>query len=258
MTLDLMMTKVYLIGATGGVGKLLAKALTEKGFYVIGIGRRENVLKDLLEKGLIKEYIVADITKKEDRKKILEKITYNDILFYNQGLIDPKTLEETTEEEIRKIFEVNIISIMLMDQEMILENRIPLKIVYMGSISSVQSWGGGAAYQATKTALLAYISAMRIQDRNANRKVERIGIYPDTIKTGGMDERLKEYPKIDGEIFAKEVANILAGEYKGLDFLFQIDWDGKVRLYRMITDIYYRRPQPLAKELIKELGKAVY
>ncbi len=257
MTLDDMMN-VYLIGATGGIGQLLTEELTKRGYYVVGIGRRENILKKLKERGITKEYIVADITRKEDRKRIIERLNSNSILIYNQGLIDPDRLENTEEDKIRKIFEINIISIMLMDREMILEQKLPKRIIYMASISSLLSWDGGSAYQASKTALLAYVSAMRIQDKATGRNLERIVIYPDTIKTGGMDRGLEQYPKIDGKVFVQEVVNIIDGKYKGMDFLFQIDIDNKVRLYRLCIDPFYKRPQALAKELIKELGEAVY
>nr|MCG2868040.1 SDR family NAD(P)-dependent oxidoreductase [Candidatus Nanopusillus sp.] len=65
---------IFLLGATGGIGKLLAEELKRNGYIVVGNGRRENVLISMKNEGKIDDYVVGDLTKDEDRKKIIEKI----------------------------------------------------------------------------------------------------------------------------------------------------------------------------------------
>ncbi|MCG2869095.1 MAG: hypothetical protein L7H07_03420, partial [Candidatus Nanopusillus sp.] len=49
---------IFLLGATGGIGKLLAEELKINGYIVVGNGRRGEVLISMKNEGKIDDYVV--------------------------------------------------------------------------------------------------------------------------------------------------------------------------------------------------------
>ena len=117
---------IFLLGATGGIGKLLVEELKRNGYIVVGNGRREDVLISMKNEGKIDDYIVGDLTKDEDRKKIIEKIKeYRDMgykvtIFYNIGILYdyPGEFKNYTNKMIDDSYEINVKSIEKMDNEL--------------------------------------------------------------------------------------------------------------------------------------------
>ena len=284
---------IFLLGATGGIGKLLAEELKKNGYIVVGNGRKENVLIDMKNEGKIDDYVVGDLTKDEDRRKIVEKIKeyvnkgYKVTIFYNIGILYEYRgdISKYSIEEIRKAWETNVESIMATDIEL-LNNNLILDTIYMGSISAYYVGSWDSIYQITKAALDRYVAALKYNDEVNNRKRRLIILSPDTIKTGeeGMGSKLKEYPKIPGEIFVKKVVEIINGkysEYSGFIFeiseykgimaklvnnrytskilkLFGIDTRPPIKLYGMNPSKDRNTFDYHEKKRLERLGKAVY
>ena len=281
---------IFLLGATGGIGKLLAEELKKNGYIVIGNGRRENVLISMKNEGKIDDYVIGDLTNDEDRKRIIEKIKeyrdkgYEVTIFYNIGILYdyPGEFKNYTNEMIDKSYEINVKSIEKMDRELE-ENGLYLDTIYMVSISAFyrgKNWDH--EYQKTKAALKAH-AELQILNSNGRRI---IALFPDTIKTGeeGMGGKLKDYPKIPGEIFAKRVVEIINGkyeEYSGFMFeiseyggiiaklfnnryiskllkLFGINLKPTIKLYGMNLSKITNAFEYHEKKLLEKLGKAVY
>jgi len=271
MSLDNIMMKesIFLLGVTGGIGKLLAEELKKKGYIIVGNGRKENILISMKnEEKIIDDYVVGDLTKDEDRKRIIEKIKeyvdkgYKVSVLYNIGILYDYRgdISKYSIEEIRKAFETNVESIIATDIEL-LKNTIILDTIYMVSISAHYVGGWDHIYQITKAALDRYVAALKYDDEVNNRKRKLIALSPDTIKTGeeGMGSKLKEYPKIPGEIFVKKVAEIINGKYKEYsEFIFEIGDDNRIRLYGMNPSKDRNTFDYHEKEFIEEMGEAVY
>jgi len=255
---------IFLLGATGGIGKLLAEELKKNGYIVIGNGRRENVLISMKNEGKIDDYVIGDLTNDEDRKRIIEKIKeyrdkgYEVTIFYNIGILYdyPGEFKNYTNEMIDKSYEINVKSIEKMDRELE-ENGLYLDTIYMVSISAFYRGNWDHEYQKTKAALKAHA-----EDQLLNSKGRRIiALFPDTIKTGeeGMGSKLKDYPKIPGEIFVKKVVEIINGKYKEYSgFIFEIDNNNIIKLYGINPSKITNAFEYLEKEFIEEIGKAVY
>jgi len=257
---------IFLLGATGGIGKLLAEELKRNGYIVVGNGRKENVLIDMKNEGKINDYVVGDLTNDKDRKKIIEKIKEYvnkgyivKWVFYNIGILHPYLGEfkNYTTEMIDKSYEINVKSIEKMDNELE-KNDLYLDTIYMVSISAFyrgKDWD--QEYQKTKAALKAHAED-QLLDSNGRRI---IALFPDTIKTGeeGMGSKLKEYTKIPGEIFVKKVVEIINGKYKEYSgFIFEIDDNKIIKLYGINPSKITNAFEYLEKEFIEEIGKAVY
>jgi len=255
---------IFLLGATGGIGKLLAEELKKNGYIVVGNGRRENILIDMKNEEKIDDYVVGDLTKDEDRKKIIEKIKeyvnngYKVSVFYNIGILYdyPGEFKNYTDKMIDDSYEINVKSIEKMDKELE-ENGLYLDIIYMVSISAFFRGNWDHEYQKTKAALKAHAELQILNSKG--RRI--IALFPDTIKTGeeGMGSKLKDYPKIPGELFVKKVAEIINGKYKEYSgFIFEIDNNNIIKLYGINPSKITNAFEYLEKEFIKNLGEAVY
>jgi len=255
------MEKILIIGATSGIGERLSEELSKRKHEVYGIGRKEQVLESMQEKNYIKDFLVADVATEDGRKKIVGYSGQNGVscLIYAQGMLDAERLEDSTPERVKNVIDVNLTSTVLTDQELLKQNKNPNRIIYLASISSLYAWDGGAAYQASKGGLLAYIQAMKQQDKGTGRTTDRIGLYPDTIATekGMAAEQLGEYKKIPLDVFIAEVANITERKYEGNDFLFNIKGEeGTVTLEELLMNEETLRPTFFKSKEIKQLGKA--
>jgi short-subunit dehydrogenase len=264
----IMMKKaILIIGVTGGIGKILAKEFKNKGYYVVGNGRKIEVLEDMVKENNIDDYIVGDLTKNEDREKIIEKIKelrnkgYDVYIFYNLGILHdyPGSLDKYDENKIIQSININLLSIIEMDRELLSENLI-LDSIYMASISAFYRGEWDYFYQITKAALKTYIETLIVDDKVNNRKRRIYVLFPDTIKTGkeGMGAKLENYPKIPGEIFVKEVVNIIGGKYNYIGYIFEIEKDNKIKMYGINPNKITGAFEYNEKEFIKELGEAVY
>jgi len=255
---------IFLLGATGGIGKLLAEELKNNGYIIIGNGRKENVLISMKNEEKINDYVVGDLTKDEDRKRIIEKIKeymnngYKVTIFYNIGVLYnyPGEFKNYTNKMIEESYKTNVISIEMMDRELE-EKGFYLDTIYMISISAFYRGNWDHEYQKTKAALKAHA-----EDQLFNSNDRRIiTLFPDTIKTGeeGMGSKLKEYPKIPGELFVRKVVEIINGKYKEYSgFIFEIDNNNIIKLYGINPSKITNAFEYLEKEFIEEIGKAVY
>ena len=78
--------KALITGASSGLGRDMAHILSEKGYDIIAVARREDRLKSLAEELKTDvEIIVADVTDTEQCKKLAERAGEVDILINNAG-----------------------------------------------------------------------------------------------------------------------------------------------------------------------------
>jgi short-subunit dehydrogenase len=185
--LKMMKTKqvALVTGASSGIGKATAKQLLSDGLVVYAVARRIEKMKDLEELGAIT--LKMDVTKEEDLinavNQIKEQHSGVDVLVNNAGYGMYGAVEDTTIEEARRQFEVNIFGLAHLTQ---------LVLPYMreqraGKIINISSMGGkiytplGAWYHATKHALEGWSDCLRLE--LAPFSIDVIIIEPGMIET---------------------------------------------------------------------------
>lgn len=178
--------KVALVtGASSGIGKATAKKLLEDGLTVYVAARRVEKMQDLEELGAIA--IKMDITVEEDIQNLVSTIKENhggvDVLVNNAGYAIYGAVEDTTIEDAKHQFDVNIFGLARLTQ---------LLLPYMreqksGKIINMSSMGGkiytplGAWYHATKHALEGWSDCLRLE--LAQYGVDVVIIEPGIIET---------------------------------------------------------------------------
>lgn len=179
------MKTVLITGASSGIGKATAKKLLAEGYTVYAAARRVEKMEDLEALGA--RLIRMDITKDDDIQAAVARITTEeggiDILVNNAGFGMYGAMEDTTLDDARYQFEVNVFGLARLTQ---------LALPYMheeraGKIVNITSVGGkiytplGSWYHATKHALEGWSDSLRIE--LAPLGIEVIIVEPGLIET---------------------------------------------------------------------------
>lgn len=184
------MTKVVLIsGGTSGIGLAAAKILAKEGIRPVLLGRNEERGREAEVAVPGSLFIPCDVTSSADCCRAVEavkKIGPLTGLLLSAGIYTEKLLENTTDEEIRHFFEVNVFGAMRLTRE-----AIPLLRATRGSIVAISSDAAlegnvqCSLYGATKGALNAFIRSLALE-----LSVE--GIRANVICPGDVDTPLLE------------------------------------------------------------------
>lgn len=203
--------KVAIItGSSRGIGREIAKTLARKGITVVAnYNKSEEAAKELKqeleEEGIKIDIIKADVSKREDAKKLVE-FTLNkygkvDILINNAGISEYKLFTDETDEDWNKIINTNLYSAFAMSQEVI-PNMVHNKSGCIINMSS--AWGvvGGSLeviYSVSKAGLDGLTKALAKELGPSNIRVNSIAPGMIYIK---MNEKFskEELKEIEEEI----------------------------------------------------------
>ena len=106
-----MSKKVWITGASSGIGKALAIKFANEGWQVAASARRENLLNDLNKTNSNIHSFPLDVKDESNTKKvfqnIIEKLQSIDICVFCTGIHDPEAEKKLSSEKIREIMETN-------------------------------------------------------------------------------------------------------------------------------------------------------
>lgn len=205
--------KVILItGASSGMGKNTAMQLIKEGHVVYGAARRVDNMLDIVKAG--GNAIQMDITNESEvaatvQKVIKEKGTI-DVLINNAGYGSYGSVEETSIEDAKKQFEVNIFGLARITQMVIpyMRNQKSGKIINLSSMGGKIYTPLGAWYHATKHALEGWSDCLRIELQQFNIQV--VIIEPGVIETEFSNVLLDPMLKRSGNGPYSKLANGMA------------------------------------------------
>lgn len=155
------MEKVWLItGCSTGFGRELAKEVLAKGYNAAVAARNIADIKDIVEAYPQSAIAVKlDVTQANNItaavNTAVEKFGQIDILVNNAGIGYFGAIEESEEEAIRNMFEINFFGLAKMTQEVlpIMRKQRHGHIVNISSIGGLRSFPGVGFYNATKYAV---------------------------------------------------------------------------------------------------------
>lgn len=244
-----MQKKVVLItGASSGIGKSIGEYLHQKGYKVYGSSRNPSQ-KEL--NGI--NFVKIDVTKPDTIaaavKSILEKEQRIDFLINNAGKGITGPLEETPDEEILKVFEVNYLGVLRITKEVlpIMREQGSGMIINITSIAGYMGLPFRGIYSATKGALELTTEAYRMELKPFNIKMTNIapGDFATNIASGRYHA-----PVLDGspykELYGKSLKEMDDDVEKGLPPIRMAK-----KVYRVMQKknptIHYKVGEPLQK-----------
>ncbi|HEX8546322.1 MAG TPA: SDR family NAD(P)-dependent oxidoreductase [Cytophagaceae bacterium] len=193
-------SKICLItGATSGIGEATARLLSKQGFSLILCGRRSERLLDLeaeLSEKVGIHTLCFDISKRADVEAALASLPLEwqniDILVNNAGNAHGFDLfQEGKIEDWEMMIDINLKGLLYISQPVIqgMVKRKFGQIINIGSIAGKEVYPKGNVYSATKHAVDALTTAMRM-DLNAEN-IRVCSINPGMVNTEFSNVRFK-------------------------------------------------------------------
>lgn len=192
-------------GSPKGIGKTIAKCFAKQGAKVVIADMNEAGVKETVAEieGEGKEAygVVVNVTKKESVEnmvnEVMDKYGRIDVLVNNAGISQKVTVEDMTAEDMRRIFEVNMIGLFLCTQAVMKPMRAAKygRIVNLSSVSGKRGGGvfGGAHYSASKAAVLGF-------SKNLSREISAEGITINSVCPGLINTEIwKSLPAEDAQ-----------------------------------------------------------
>jgi short-subunit dehydrogenase len=186
--MDLDGRKALLTGATGGLGRAIAKALAARGVKLVLSSRKADDLEQLAGSlpGAGHATVVSDLAEEGAGLELLEKAGDIDVLVANAGLPASGCLDGFSQNEIGRALRVNLESPVHMTRELLpgWQQRGSGHFVFISSISGFVSMPRSSLYAATKFGLRGFALNLREDLRGSGVGVSVI--TPGAIREAGM------------------------------------------------------------------------
>ena len=180
------MNKVVIVtGGGGGLGNAFAVALLQAGFKVVGTVRKQEAVKDFeqLQPGTAFARIL-DVTDAPERlSSVVEEVERNVgpvyALVNNAGYGHEGTLEESSMDELRQQFEVNVFGAVAMMKAVLphMRSRREGRILNVTSMGGLMTMPGLSYYHGSKFALEGISSSLA-------KEIRPLGIYVTAVEPG--------------------------------------------------------------------------
>jgi short-subunit dehydrogenase len=178
---------VLLTGATGGIGKAIARALHARGAKLLVTGRRLDVLESLKEElGDRVDVHQADLALAEGVEELAARAAVCDVLVANAALPASGRLEDFSPEQIDRALDVNLRAPMQLARAALpgMRERGEGHLVFISSMSGKVAAGGGSVYSATKFGIRGF--ALSLRDELLDTGVGVTTVFPGFIRDAGM------------------------------------------------------------------------
>jgi short-subunit dehydrogenase len=174
-------------GASSGIGRAAALELARRGANVVLAARREERLAEAARAcealGVRATHVVADVTRRDDCRRLIESAGRVDVLVNNAGFAVFDAIESARAEDLEAMMETNYFGTVWCTQAVLpqmLERRDGV-IVNVASIAGIMGYARMSGYCATKFAIVGFTEALR--DEVVGRGVRVALVCPGTTET---------------------------------------------------------------------------
>ena len=186
-------------GASKGIGAGIARSLSAAGAAVVvnyasGKDGAERVVADITAKGGKAIAVKGDVAKAADVQRLFDETKKAfgalDVLVNNAGVYKFQPLEEITEEEFHREFNINVLGTLLATKEA-LKHFGPNggSVINLSSIASVKGIPAAVVYSAAKSAVDAITRGLAAELGPRKIRVNAIapgGVETEGTRTGGI------------------------------------------------------------------------
>lgn len=185
-------------GASKGIGASIALQLANEGASVVvnyasDKEGAQKVVSEIMQKGGKAVAIQANVANPKDIKKLFLEASKAfgkiDVLVNNAGVYEFAILEEITVEHFHKIFDLNVLGLILVTQEAIKYFADSGSIVNISSVASTLAAASAAVYSASKAAVDAVTKSFGKELGPRNIRVNSVNpgmIETEGTQTGGI------------------------------------------------------------------------
>ncbi len=179
-------------GASKGIGAAIAKSLAAEGASVVvnyasSKSGADTVVAAITAAGGKAVAVGGDVSKSAQAQGLVDAAITNyghlDILVNNSGVYDFATIEGITEENFHRLFNINVLGLLLVTQAAVKHLGEGGSIINVGSAISRMKPAGTSVYTATKGAVDA-ITSVHAKELGA-RNIRVNSINPGIVETEG-------------------------------------------------------------------------
>jgi 3-oxoacyl-[acyl-carrier protein] reductase len=181
-------------GASKGIGAAIAKALAAEGASVVvnyasSKAGADSVVDAIMKAGGTAVAVGGDVSKAAESQGIIDAAIkhYNhlDILVNNSGVYEFSPIETITEEHFHKIFNINVLGLILTTHAAVKHLGEGASIINIGSGASRMTPANSVVYTGTKGAVDAITGVLARE--LGPRKIRVNSINPGPVRTEGTD-----------------------------------------------------------------------
>ena len=178
--------RALITGASSGIGRDIAKELSQKGYDLILVARnleKLNEVKEKLETNI--ETVSMDISNPENCKQLYEKYKDIDILVNNAGFGDCGYFDKTNLEKELQMINTNIVAYHVLTKLYLKDMKAKNsgKILNVASIAGFMPGPLMATYYSTKAYVVRLSEAIREELKKESSKVQISILCPGPVDT---------------------------------------------------------------------------
>ena len=178
--------RALITGASSGIGRDIAKELSQKGYDLILVARnleKLNEVKEKLETNIVT--VSMDISNPENCKQLYEKYKDIDILVNNAGFGDCGYFDKTNLEKELQMINTNIVAYHVLTKLYLKDMKAKNsgKILNVASIAGFMPGPLMATYYSTKAYVVRLSEAIREELKKESSKVQISILCPGPVDT---------------------------------------------------------------------------
>lgn len=191
---------IIITGASSGIGAATSLACAREGARVALIARRKDRLEAVAEEvrraGGEPLVLPADLADTAAAQPLVDRVRGHwgrvDVLVNNAGQGLLASFEQTTPEELRRLFDINVVSIMALTQAVLplMRDQRSGHVINISSIAGRRGTPWRSAYSATKFALGGLTESLRQELRGSGIRVSLV--YPVNVPTEFFDVEVRK------------------------------------------------------------------
>jgi uncharacterized protein len=186
MTVRLEESTVLVTGATGGIGRAIARAIHRRGAKVVLTARRVDMLDEIArELGDRVEVVGADLSNRPDVERLGDRAAV-DVLIANAAVPAAGRLQTFTARELDRAIDVNVRAPMQLTLALLphMLEQASGHLVFVSSLAGKVASGGSSVYSATKFAVRGFGYSLSEELRETGVGVTTV--FPGFIREAGM------------------------------------------------------------------------
>ncbi|OCS82997.1 SDR family NAD(P)-dependent oxidoreductase [Caryophanon tenue] len=242
-----MTKKIFITGATSGVGLLIAKKCIEAGHTVYATGRNAATLQTLQTLGAIP--IEADLRDVASFERVSAQLPPLDIVVFSAGVATFKQANVLHPSEIDAMLDVNVRAPMHFVRHITAKMQPGSQFIFIGSQAGKVPTPKASVYAATKFAIVGYVNGLRME--LAKEGITVSAIHPGPIDTPFIDhaDTTGNYKQSLGrfllkpEVVADEVMTLMCTRKREVNLPRMMGISSK--LYAIAPALFERIAKPL-------------
>ena len=238
-----MSKKVWITGASSGIGKALAVKFANEGWQVAASARRESLLKDLHNQNANIHPFPLDVKNEIETKNvfqnIIQKFKTMDISVFCTGMHDPDAEKKLSSEKIREIMETNFFGTLncVMAVNTFFREKKSGHISIVSSVAGYRGLPAASGYCASKSALTSLAESLYFDFKRHNVRVSLVS--PGFIQTPMTDKNKFPMPMIKSPEFAAEKMFIGLTKKNAFEIHFPLAFTMIMKLLKIMPNWLY-------------------